>query len=181
MNIVQPIRDLEKIEEIKEYLKEDSMRNYLLFLLGINTGLRISDILKLKVKDVDDTNHIVLREQKTGKQKWIRLTPALKRELKEYIEGKGFEEYLFKSRQGKDKPIGRNMAYKILKETANEFKLKNIGTHTLRKTFGYHFYKQTKDIAMLQDLFNHSSPLITKKYIGISQDSMDKAMVNFKI
>jgi integrase len=180
MNFVQPIRDPEKVQQIKEYFKEENERNYLLFVMGINTGLRISDILKLKVADVKGT-HIVIREQKTGKQKWIRITPTLKRELKKYIENKPDHEYIFKSRQGGNKPIGRSMAYKILRKAANQFNLKDIGTHTLRKTFGYHFYQQTKDVAMLQEIFNHSSPDITLRYIGVNQDSMDKAMSKFKI
>jgi integrase len=87
MNFVQPIRDPEKIEAIKQFLKEQNKRNYMLFLIGINTGLRISDILKLKVGDVKGT-HISIREKKTGKQKRIRITPSLKRELNWYIEGK---------------------------------------------------------------------------------------------
>ncbi|KHD85673.1 integrase [Heyndrickxia ginsengihumi] len=180
MNIVQPIRDAEKIEDIKNYFKEDNERNYLMFLMGLNTGLRISDILKLRVEDVKGT-HIIMKEQKTGKQKMIRITPALRRELKSYIFNREDSEYLFKSRQGKNKPIGRSMAYKILQKAAKQYKLRNIGTHTLRKTFGYHFYKQTKDVAMLQELFNHSSPDITLRYIGVNQDSMDKAMIKFKI
>ncbi|RDE34161.1 site-specific integrase [Parageobacillus thermoglucosidasius] len=180
MNFVQPIRDPEKIEAIKRFLKEQNERNYMLFLIGINTGLRISDILKLKVGDVKGT-HISIREKKTGKQKRIRITPSLKRELKRYIEGKNDDEYLIKSRNGRNKPIGRSMAYKILRKTAERFHLDEIGTHTLRKTFGYHFYQQTKDVAMLQEIFNHSSPAITLKYIGVNQESMDRAMTKFKI
>ncbi|MBP0725548.1 site-specific integrase [Bacillus sp. RG28] len=180
MNFVQPIRDQEKVEGLKQYFKNDSERNYLLFIMGINTGLRISDILKLKVGDVKNT-HIILREQKTGKQKWIRITPSLKRELKKLIDERDDQEFLFKSRQGNNKPIGRSMAYKILQKAAGEFKLRDIGTHTLRKTFGYHFYQQTKDVAMLQEIFNHSSPDITLKYIGVNQDGMDKAMMKYKI
>ncbi|MBY6277708.1 site-specific integrase [Symbiobacterium thermophilum] len=180
MNFVQPIRDLEKVEEIKRFLKEQNQRNYMLFLIGINTGLRISDILKLKVGDVKGT-HISIREKKTGKQKRIRITPSLKRELNWYIEGKSDDEYLIKSRNGRNKPIGRSMAYKILRKVAERFRLDEIGTHTLRKTFGYHFYQQTKDVAMLQEIFNHSSPAITLKYIGVNQDSMDRAMTKFKI
>jgi integrase len=180
MNFVQPIRDSEKVEAIKRYLKEHNERNYLLFLIGINTGLRISDILKLKVGDVKGT-HISIREKKTGKQKRIRITLSLKRELKWYVEGKNDEEYFIKSRNGCNKPIGRSMAYKILRKVAERFNLDEIGTHTLRKTFGYHFYQQTKDVAMLQEIFNHSSPAITLKYIGVNQDSMDRAMTKFKI
>ncbi|MED2752674.1 site-specific integrase [Bacillus thuringiensis] len=180
MNFVQPIRDPEQIQQIKEYLKEKNARNYILFVMGINTGLRISDILKLKVGDVQGS-HISMREMKTGKQKRIQITPSLKRELKWFNEGREVEEYLLKSRKGKNRPIGRSMAYKILKSTAAEFGLDEIGTHTLRKTYGYHMYMQTKNIALLMEIFNHSSEKITLRYIGVNQDAMDKAMSRFKI
>ncbi|MCU5404635.1 site-specific integrase [Bacillus thuringiensis] len=180
MNFVQPIRDPEQIQQIKEYLKEKNARNYILFVMGINTGLRISDILKLKVGDVQGS-HISMREMKTGKQKRIQITPSLKRELKWFNEGREVEEYLLKSRKGKNRPIGRSMAYKILKSTAAEFGLDEIGTHTLRKTYGYHMYMQTKNIALLMEIFNHSSEKVTLRYIGVNQDAMDKAMSRFKI
>ncbi|PEV11699.1 site-specific integrase [Bacillus thuringiensis] len=102
---------------MKEYLKQKSERNYILFVIGINTGLRISDILKLKVGDLKGS-HISMREMKTGKQKRIQITAALRRELKWYIEDMEEYEYLIKSRQGKNRPIGRSMAYKILSTTA---------------------------------------------------------------
>ncbi|MGH1092479.1 site-specific integrase [Bacillus mycoides] len=180
MNFVQPIRDPEQIQQIKEYLKEKNARNYILFVMGINTGLRISDILKLKVGDVQGS-HISMREMKTGKQKRIQITAALKRELKWFGEGREVGEYLLKSRKGKNRPIGRSMAYKILKSTAAEFGLDEIGTHTLRKTYGYHMYMQTKNIALLMEIFNHSSEKVTLRYIGVNQDAMDKAMSRFKI
>jgi integrase len=180
MNFVQPIRDPEQIAAIKKFLKEQSERNFMLFLVGINSGLRFSDILPLKVKDAKKP-YFSLRETKTGKQKRIEMTPVLKRELKKYIEGKEENEYLFKSREGLNKPIGRSMAYKILRGAAEYVGLDDIATHTMRKTFGYHFYYQTRDVAMLQEIFNHSSPQITLRYIGVNQDSMDKAMKKFKI
>ncbi|UOF90807.1 site-specific integrase [Fodinisporobacter ferrooxydans] len=180
MNFVQPIRDTDTLDEIKRYLKKTNERNYIMFLVGIYTGLRISDILKLKVGDMKGS-HISLRETKTGKQKRIQISPILKRELKSFIEGKDDHQYLIRSRQGKNKPIGRSRAYKMLNEIANIFGLEEIGTHTLRKTFGYHFYQQTKDVALLQEIFNHSSPSITLRYIGINQDTMDQALKRFKI
>jgi integrase len=180
VNNVQPIRDMEKVDFIKEYLKQQNERNYIMFLIGINTGLRISDILKLKVKDLSG-EYISMREQKTGKQKRIIFTPSLKRALKTYIADKDPEEFIIKSRKGVNRPIGRSMAYRILNEAAKQVKLKEIGTHTLRKTFGYHFYQQTKDVAMLQELFNHHSPKVTLRYIGVNQDSLDKAILKFKI
>ncbi|ANC09209.1 MULTISPECIES: site-specific integrase [Bacillus] len=180
MNFVQPIRNPEQIQEIKEYLKEKNERNYILFVMGINTGLRISDILKLRVGDLKGS-HISMREMKTGKQKRIQITAALRRELKWYSEDMEENEYLIKSRQGKNRPIGRSMAYKILSTIAAEFGLDEIGTHTLRKTFGYHMYMQTKNIALLMEIFNHSSERVTLRYIGVNQDAMDKAMTRFKI
>lgn len=180
MNFVQPIRDPNKIKEIQEFLLEKSERNYMLFVFGINTGLRISDILKIRVKDVKG-HYISLREEKTGKQKRLRITPNLKRELDKYTNTMSDDDYLFQSRKGKNKPIQRNAAYNILREAAEEVGLNEIGTHTLRKTFGYHFYYQTKDVAMLQEIFNHSSPSVTLRYIGVNQDAMDNAMKRFKI
>ncbi|MEC2456471.1 site-specific integrase, partial [Bacillus cereus] len=171
MNFVQPIRDSEQIQQIKEYLKEKNARNYILFVMGINTGLRISDILKLKVGDLKGS-HISMREMKTGKQKRIQITAALKRELRWFNENREDDEYLLKSRQGKNRPIGRSMAYKILSGAAAEFGLDEIGTHTLRKTYGYHMYMQTKNIALLMEIFNHSSEKVTLRYIGVNQDAM---------
>ncbi|HHK5534043.1 TPA: tyrosine-type recombinase/integrase, partial [Bacillus mobilis] len=108
-------------------------------------------------------------------------TPSLKSELRWFNEGREIGEYLLRSRKGKNRPIGRSMAYKILKSTAAEFGLNEIGTHTLRKTYGYHMYMQTKNIALLMEIFNHSSEKVTLRYIGINQDVMDKAMSRFKI
>src|SRR5699024_9083362 len=160
---------------MKRFLREKSERNYMMFVVGINSGLRISDILKLRVNDVKNTYFNIL-EQKNDKVKRIAMTPSLQRELKQYGKGKEDHEYLFKSREGINKPIGRSMAYKILRDAADYVSLDSVGTHTLRKTFGYHFYKQYKDPALLQEIFNHSSEDITLRYIGINQDMMDKAI-----
>jgi integrase len=179
MNFVQPIRDLETIGEIEIFLKDKRERDYILFLLGIYTGLRVSDILRLKVSDLKDKSYLVIRETKTRKQKRIKIHTYLKKHLKPYLKEKDPEEYVIKSRKGKNKPITRQSAYLILREVASHFNLDAIGTHTLRKTFGYHFYKQTKDVALLQELFNHAAPTITLRYIGINQDTMDDAMMKF--
>lgn len=180
MNFVQPIRDLEKIEAIKEYLYQKRTRDYILFLIGIGVGLRISDILKLRKEDLIGT-HISIKETKTDKKKKIRIPPFIRNELLEYVKTLEDGHYVIQSRKGKNRPINRATAYRILREAAEHVSLKEIGTHTLRKTFGYHFYKQTKDVAMLQRLFKHSSPSITLHYIGIDQDEMDAAMMKYKI
>jgi len=179
MNLVEPIREKEIVAEIKAYLKERNQRNYILFLLGVDTGLRISDILQLRVKDVQGWR-IDIKEKKTKKMKRIRMSKELKSEIRKYCEDKNKNDFLIKSRKGKNQPITRAMAYVILKQVADEFGIDNIGCHSLRKTFGYMFYHQFKDVAALQEIFNHSDPKITLRYIGINQESLDNMMAKYK-
>lgn len=180
MNTVQPIRDPKKIAAMKEVLMKQHYRNYFLFVLGINTGLRISDLLKLRVSDVRDKSHIIITEQKTGKFKRFRINNELREHIYQFTINKNAEEYLFKSRRGHDR-IHRVQAWKILNAAAKEVGLEEIGTHTLRKTFGYHFYQKYKDVAVLQQIFNHSSPAVTMRYIGITQDIIDEKVDGFSL
>lgn len=144
MKTVQPIRDKNKIDEMKIELKKQGTRDYLLFITGINTGLRISDIRILKVSDVlneDRTpkNHITIREKKTGKIKKFKINDALSREFMDYTKNMKMNDYLFYSRKGINKPITRIQAYRILNTVARKIGLEEIGTHTLRKTFRLSF------------------------------------------
>lgn len=180
MTTVDPIRKKTDIEKIKSVLLENSYRDYLLFEFGINTGLRISDILKLKVSDIRGKYHIELKERKTGKLKKFRMNSVLKAELDDYIKSKNNDNYLFESFKTSGNPLERTRAYCILNHAAKVAGVKiKMGTHTMRKTFGFHFYQQTKDVALLQVLFNHSSPSVTLRYIGINQNILDKAMERF--
>jgi len=179
MNFVQPIRDKNKISEIKALLLKNNYRDFILFTLGINTGFRISDILEIKVSDVRNKTHIAISEKKTGKLKKAYINSSLKEELDSYIFDMFDDDFLFRSREGENKPISRVRAYQLLSDVAKKVGLEEIGTHTLRKTFGYWHYKQHKDIALLQELFNHSAPSVTLRYIGINQDAMDQSLENF--
>lgn len=181
MNFVEPIRDPEKVRTISEFLKKANERNYIMFLTGIYSGLRISDILELRVRDIKNKDYVLIREKKTKKQKKFYINPILKKEIKTYCADKDLSDYLIKSREGHNKPITREMAYKILRDAGEYYGLTNLGTHTMRKTFGYHHYMQYKDVALLQKIFNHSSPTITLRYIGIEQEYIDKSMKGFKI
>ena len=179
MKLVQPIRDREKLEEMKTELLKTGYKNYLMFVVGINTGLRISDMLELKVRDLRDQTHIKIIEQKTNKIKRFLINSLLKIEIDKYIKIMSDEEYLFQSRKGENKPLSRVQAYRILNSAAEHIRLQEIGTHTLRKTFGYWHYKQNKYVALLQQIFNHSSPSVTLRYIGINEDIADKSIENF--
>jgi len=181
MKKVAPIRDKNKIQEMKAILKRQNYRDYLLFDLGINIGLRISDLLQLKVKDVKNNYEINLKEKKTGKRNNPRINARLQEELNEYVTGMNEKEYLFQSRKGDNKPISRVQAYRVLKKAGKEIGQQKVGTHTLRKTFGYHHYKKNKDVALLQRIFNHSSPSITLDYIGITQDEINESTEGFDL
>jgi integrase len=176
---VQPIRSLDKIEDMKWSLKRHcSERDYIMFLMGINTGLRVSDLLKLKIKDVRGKKKITVKEGKTEKSRTIHLANIYD-ELNAYIKTLEGTEWLFPSRKG-DKPITRIQAYRQLNKAAEMVDMPDgIGTHTMRKTFGYWYYKQTKDIATLQTILNHSHPEITLRYIGITDEEIENSLNNF--
>lgn len=173
MNTVQPIRDLGKVNDIYDYLSNQNKRNGLLFAFGIYTGLRISDILCIKVRQVRNQKYLSIRERKTGKEKNIRLNQFLKEKIDEYIADMKNYEYLFYGEK-KTKPMTRQQAYNILSKAAEKFGVGSVGTHTLRKTFGYHMYQKTHDVALLMDVFNHDDPSVTLRYIGVNQDTKDK-------
>lgn len=170
MNFVYPIKEKEKIQAIKEYLAK-SPRDLLMFTIGLNSALRISDILSLTVGQVK-SGYVVMKEQKTKKTKRFPLNTSIMDVLIPYIADKCDDEYLFASRKG-GKPISRIQAYRIIKDASKKCGLKDIATHSMRKSFGYNVYEKTKDIALVQQLLNHSSPAISLRYIGITQDKLD--------
>ena len=162
--------------DIADRLKENSQRDYVLFMFGVYSGLRISDVLKMRVRDVKDKDYIYIHEQKTDKEKRFPIHEELKEILQSYIADKKDFEYLFKSRQGQNKPLTRTRVYDILNKAAKEFGLENIGTHTMRKTFGYFLYQQTKDVVAIKEILNHSDISTTLRYIGVVQEAKDKVM-----
>ncbi|MFX3631866.1 MAG: tyrosine-type recombinase/integrase [Candidatus Pristimantibacillus sp.] len=193
MNFVQPIRDPSIIEGIKEYLKYNNLRNYIFFCFGIYSGLRVSDLLKLQVFMVRNQTHITLIEEKTKntrkkkKKKKFIIHPDLLPDLLRYIEDMDDNEYLFPSRQKKKstgeqgQPFDRTTAYRMLNTVARRFGLTEIGCHTMRKTWGYHLYVSDPinaaiNLALLMDMFGHSDPTVTLRYLGLTQDVMDQAI-----
>ena len=179
MNIVEPIRNKNDLQKIENILAKQSMRNLLLFTIGTNCGLRISDILHLNVGDVRNKSHIEIREIKTGKRKRFPINNKLKPLVAEFVQNRhNDDEPLFLSKQGHR--LERTQCYRILKTACQKAGIKyKIGTHTLRKTFGYHHYKQFNNIALLQKIYNHSSPSVTLLYIGINQDIIDNSYKKF--
>lgn len=192
MEFVQPIRDKKQIDAMKKNLKATSVRDFCLFTLGINCGLRISDLLGLRISDVMDEkgrvlDRISIREQKTGMTKDFPISEIAAKAIKEYLtERRSYmhNEPLFLSRKATNglAPLQRWQAYTIINAAARTVGIKDkIGTHTLRKTFGYHAFQQSVDITIIQRLLNHSSPRTTLAYIGITQDDLDKVVLNLNL
>lgn len=191
MKTAQPIRNPKELEKFKNYyLKEEyNLRNYLLIVLGLNTALRISDVLQLQWRDVYNFErrsfykHIYITEQKTHKKSQIFINKSCLQALKIYKHfldsDKRAKEgaYLF---EGKNQAqLSRYQAWRIVKRAAENCNIQGVTSpHSLRKTFGYMAWKNGITPAMLMNIYNHSSFEITKRYLGIVQDDRDKVFQN---
>lgn len=196
MSTTQPIRNKQALQKFKGYYLdiEPNIRNHTLIIIGLNTALRINDILHLThdmvyKNDVVQT-HIVVRERKTGKENRIFLNNEARSALSQYLKKlkktdmyKNGNPYLFPSPKKKDAPLSRYQAYRII--TAAARSVKDIGDHischSLRKTFGYHAWKQGNDPVVIMVIFNHSSLSITKRYLCLEQDDKDAVFQNLRI
>lgn len=184
MGTTQPIRNKKTLENFRNYYKkeENKPRNYALIVFGLNSALRISDILKLKWKDVCNSTgyleHIIVTEKKTGKKNVLALNRATKEALDYYrktIETIDSEHYIFPSQKVKDEPITRSQAFRIIQKAAQKCGMKEpVSCHSLRKTFGYYAWKNGTPPALLMSIYNHSSYEITKRYLGIEQLDKDE-------
>lgn len=174
MNYTEPIKDKELIKDIAKYLKNNNERDYVLFAMGVYSGLRITDILNLRVANVKNKTEFILIEKKTNKRKALNINNNLQKILKQFTKDKGEREFLISKKDGK-KPLSRVRAFQILKNIGNEFDI-HISPHCLRKTFGYFHYQSNRDIVILQKIFNHSTPEVTFRYIGVNSETIKKSI-----
>lgn len=186
---VCPIKSKAQIEQIKQELLNSNYRDYVIFCLAINYGRRITDILEMRVSDVRDDNglirsHFAVTENKTGKSIQIAVNEETKQMLLKYCRNKADEEWLFPSKKKSSAyqpdcfnqtPIDRVQCWRAIKKAAEKCGIPEIGTHSLRKTFGYWLYKSTGDIALVQKIFGHHTQLDTLRYIGMEQEYIDSA------
>jgi integrase len=190
INLVEPIRDKNKIEDLKVFLKGKNLRDYALFVVGINVALRISDLILLKWSDVlneksKEFKPIQLKEGKTKKGRDIKLNKTSQKALRELLSSLGtgsMNEYIFKSREGLNSPLTRQQSLNILKDSAAAVGIKeDVGTHTLRKTWGYHAWQKGFSPALIMETLNHSNLAMTKRYLGIRQDEINGLYDSFNI
>jgi len=189
MNFVEPIRDKKDIIRIKANLRDKkNPRDFLLFIFGINTGLRISDLLKLKVRDVKDNrgeirDYINIKEQKTKQSRKIHLNSGVKEALQYYFNKSGiyeFDRYLFTSeKKGNNKPLTKCGAWQLINIWCKDIGITDrVGTHSLRKTLGYHLRMKGSSISMIAERLGHKNIGTTKAYIGINDDEMKESANN---
>jgi len=181
---VEPIRELKDIESIKKLISNDT-RDLLLLCMGINNGLRCGDLLKIKVGDVKNlkiNDTLKIREQKTGKVNVLMVNKSTFKILKQYLEEvkPDDDDYLFKSRKGNNQPLSVGSVNGMVKQWCRSINLKgNFGTHSMRKTFGY---IQRKKFGVGWEIlckrFNHSSPSVTMRYLGIEDKEVNGILMN---
>jgi integrase len=186
---VEPIKEARHIRKIKNMLSErNDIRGLCLFTFGINTNLRASDLAALKVSDVAGKtpeggfiikDELFLKEKKTRKKRLISLNGAIKEALEMLLENRQCEldDFLFKGQRGKITPIYINL---LVKKWCRETKLKGkFGSHTLRKTWGYHQRKTFgTPIVFLMQCFNHSSQKQTLDYLCIQPEEIKEVYQN---
>lgn len=183
-NEVFPIKSKRDFNKIKRHLHG---RNRLLLTLGTAFGLRISDLLTLKVEDLrNNSAALTLVESKRRKKRVITFSPSVKREIAQAIESTAKNsDYVFRSRKGANRPISRVQAYRILNAAVDRAgltdKVGNIGTHSLRKTFGYRLYENGVNITRIMAILGHSSERETLKYIGVTADEIAEAYESIEV
>lgn len=193
---VEPFKNKKDIEKIKQYtLGKSSKRDYMLFVVGINIGLRAGDLLSLKYMDILDNGKVkdsitiieekTLHTRKTIQKRELEINDSAKKAIQLYLDSINNEydidSYLFPSRKGNE-AITVGSAHKIIKTIARELNIQgNYGTHSLRKTFGYHLYTNGVPLETLQKIFGHSTQAMTLKYIGITKEVIKSVYLNLNL
>ncbi|MDR2006424.1 MAG: tyrosine-type recombinase/integrase [Acidaminococcales bacterium] len=184
--VTDPIRKKSEIKKMAAYWRQKgALRNCLLIVMGVHSALRISDLLSLTWGEVYDfakgkcRARIELTERKTGKKKCFPLHREAVKAVSVYLAGFAAKPapggFIFAAKGNPYKTICRSQAWKIIKEAAKAAEVEgNIAPHSLRKTFGYHAWREKAPLALLMNIYNHSSFATTQRYLGITQDDRDR-------
>ena len=197
MDFVQPIRDPKKIAQIKNQLKGAArFRDLLLFVMGINTALRISDLLNLTIGQLVDERGAIrqtftIKEEKRGKRNVVTINASIREALALYLtEFEAIQanpaHFVFFSTKHADhdytRPLTRERAWQLVSQMCRAAGLSgNYGTHTLRKTWGYHARKSGVPMEIIMEKLNHTSFAMTKRYLGITDDELRQTAENLNL
>ena len=194
MKVVQPIRDLDVLQKCYDIAREHDKRKKtwevsweLILLVGFNTSLRVSDFRRFRVADLRGKDYAQIQAKKTHKEARILINPVARREINRLLVGRRGDEYILQSKMKdyathKPRPITRQRVYQIMNIIAKQAGIEErIGCHTLRKTFGYHYYKMTGDVVSLQRILCHSYQRETLIYIGVIQENIDESLMKLNM
>lgn len=194
MKVVQPIRDLEVLQKCYDIAREHDKRRKtgevsweLILLIGFNTSLRVSDFTRFRVNDLRGRDYAQIQAKKTHKEARILINPTARREINRLLVGRKGDEYILQSKKRdyathKPRPITRQRVYQIMNAIGKKAGIEErIGCHTLRKTFGYHYYKMTGDVVSLQRILCHSYQRETLIYIGVIQENIDESLMKLNM
>lgn len=159
----------------KAFEKHYSLKVVCIWELGLNLALRISDLLDIKYTDIND-GYLTITESKTNKEAKIHLNTKAVDIIKSLRDANPNDTYLFQATGNRVvgvKPLSRQYVTKAFKEVADIVSI-HIGTHSMRKTRGYHLFKKTNNITAVMKMLRHSNQGVTLRYIGITQEDVDK-------
>jgi len=183
---VQAVKELDTVKLISHLLERRcSKQMSQIWNIGINLALRISDLLSVRFSDIND-DRLILTEGKTGKRAEIKLNTKTMLLINDIQLAYPNHVFLFQSyRNNKSintepKPLTRRAVSQAFELIGEELNLR-LGTHSMRKTRGYHLYKKTKDIARVMKMLRHSSEGVTLRYIGITQEDVDRDFVELEL
>lgn len=166
MNWVAPIKDEETIEAFKKALRKYGDKYYIMFEIGIGTGMQLLDILKMHIGDIRDKDEIVAYIGVHKIPVTMKINDELKEIIAEYVKGKDDKDVLVAGFEKSKTVVSREQVYRVFKSAGREVGLSSIGAQTMRKTFAWRHYVENNDIAYLQSLFSHATPSITYRFIG---------------
>lgn len=166
MNWVSPIKDEETLEKFKQELRKVDDKYYILFEIGVGTGLQLQEILKFKNKDIRGKESIEACIGTKNIKRTFNIPKELQKIINDFTEGKDPDAFLIQGHASSSAALSREQAYRVFKSVGKSMGLNSIGAQTMRKTFAWRYYKATNDIYYLQNLLNHASPSITYRYIG---------------
>lgn len=176
MNYVEPIRYIEDIYKMYDYLSKRSERDYLFFKFAIHTGIKLNDLLSLFVRDIVDDSFEVIHFWDKHPEQHIRvmIPETLRQELKDYVTSENLDcdDLLFQSKRTHNS-LSQQQAYRIINRAANDSSIEHVGLTTLRKTFAYHAYKAGISISIIQKYLGHQTSYETMKFIGISKQEVN--------
>ncbi|WP_026179661.1 tyrosine-type recombinase/integrase [Hahella ganghwensis] len=182
MNSVEAVKTRQEIERVEHLLRKHGGDLYGdLWRIGVNLALRISDLLELRYQDLT-SNDIKIHEKKTGKSRLVRLNNTAQRLIEARKAKHPDHDYIFQvhSNRAKGKPISRETVARKFKEIG-EIVGVQLGTHSMRKSRGWAMYSDGVPIEKIAMVLNHSTPAVTMRYLGITQEEVLQTYLEYEL